>query len=88
MGWKKGNDDDRVKRLIEIKKHFRENYSRLPWGDWFKRAPKEKYTGSPIELEKNDVLAMILAVLSLVLPWALGMAAVFAVIIWLITLMG
>ena len=79
--------DERVRRLKESKRHIRENYSRLPWMDWFRKDPLPKQTDS-VELEKGDVLAMILAVFSIVLPWVFGMGAFFAVIVWLITLIG
>ena len=87
MARKKIRDDEHVKRLMENKKYIRENYSRFPLMDWFKKSEPVEPVDS-VKLEKNDTLAMILAVFSLVAPWVLGMGAVFAVIVWLISLIG
>ncbi len=74
--------DPRVERLEAQKRAIREQHSWMPFVDWFKRDGKpEKVEG--VELEKGDVLAMILAVLSLILPWVLGGAALIALATWL-----
>jgi len=79
----KSAKDKRVQRLRDTRKGFRDSYSRLPFGDWFHQIKKEpKIEG--VALERNDVLAMILAALSLVLPWVLGGAAVMGLLIWLL----
>lgn len=84
MGNKKERDP-RVERLERSKKEIRENYSRIPFKDWFRRDPKpEKQPG--VQLEKSDALAMILAALSLVIPWVLGIAAALALVIWVLKL--
>lgn len=79
----KKHENERVERLRDIKRELRENYSRLPFGNWFRKLKKQpKVEG--VELEKNDVLAMILAVLSLVLPWVLSGAAIMVAVIMLL----
>jgi len=80
----KSEKDNRVQRLRSTKKRFRETYSRLPFGDWFYKTKKKEPKSEGVVLERNDVLAMILAVLSLVLPWVLGGAAVIGLLIWLL----
>lgn len=73
------NDDKRVERLKEEKARIRDNYAWMPFMDWFKREKRpEKIEG--VQLEKNDVLAMIIAALSLILPWVLGGAAIIALL--------
>ena len=69
--------------LREAKAEIREKYARLPFMDWFRREPRpEKAPG--VELEKNDVPAMILAALSLVIPWVLGIGVVLGLLVWLL----
>ncbi|MCL1855612.1 MAG: hypothetical protein FWF86_07755 [Clostridia bacterium] len=79
----KSADDKRVQRLQDTKKRFRETYSRLPFGDWLRKTKKEP-KAEGIILEKHDVLAMIIAALSLVLPWVLGGAAVMGLLVLLL----
>ena len=77
--------DPRVERLETRKREIRENYSRFPIMDWFRLRSDKKPDKVPgVTLEKHDVLAIILAALSLVLPWVLGGAAVMAAVMWLI----
>jgi hypothetical protein len=77
--------DERAERLRREKASIRERHSRFPLFDWFKRDEKlERVPG--VELEKNDLLAMILAALSLVVPWVLGLAAAMALVGYLIKL--
>jgi len=78
--------DKRIQRLFDTKKRLRGTYSRVPFGDWFRRTKKEQQA-EHAALEKNDVLAMILAALSLVLPWVLGGAAVMGLMILLLGLL-
>ena len=74
------DDRERVERLKAQKKHIGENYSRFPVMDWFRRdPPPERVEG--VRLEKGDVPAMILAVLSLVIPWVLIGGVVIALFI-------
>jgi len=77
--------DPRVQRLEARKREIRENYSRFPMMDWFRlRSDKKPEKVPNVALERHDVLAIIIAALSLVLPWVLGGAAVMAAVIWLI----
>ncbi|MEA4897376.1 hypothetical protein ACH6CV_06590 [Bacillota bacterium Meth-B3] len=77
--------DGRAERLRREKERIRERHSRFPLFDWFRRAEKpERVPG--VELEKHDVLAMILAALSLVVPWVLGLAAAMALVGYLMKL--
>lgn len=72
---KKKNDFEQ--RLLKDKASIRERFSWMPFMDWFKRDenPKAVPPADELKLERGDVLAMILAVLSLVLPWLLAIAA-------------
>ena len=77
--------DPRVERLKASKREIHENYSRFPVMDWFRLRSDKKQDKVPgVGFDKHDVLAMILAALSLVLPWVLGAAAVLAALIWLV----
>ena len=69
-------NSERLERLLADKKRIRAEYSRFPWMNWFRMKNDEKPEKiSGLEFEKNDVLAIILAVLSMVLPWILLLAA-------------
>lgn len=88
----KGKDDQKnagVERLEAEKRKVRDEYSRFPFMDWFRHRPKQEPERPPdgTQLEKNDVLAMILAVLSLVMPWVLAMAAALAIVIVVLSLL-
>jgi len=83
--------DERVQRLKEHKKRIRAEYSRLPWVNWMAWARSQKEQKPPVTpeplFERNDVLAIILAVLSLVLPWALAFFAGLGLLIFLVSLL-
>ena len=79
----KNGKDSRAQRLKDTKKELRAAYSRVPFGDWFRKTKKEPRVEG-VTLEKNDALAMILAALSLVLPWVLGGAAMMGLVILLL----
>ena len=84
-GRKRREADPRVQRLAARKREIREQYARFPMMDWFRlHSDKRRDKPKDVALEKHDALAMILAALSLVLPWVLGAAAVLAALIYLV----
>lgn len=83
MARPKGPRDARVERLEAQKRAIRARHSRMPLLDWFRRDGRPEPVPG-VELEKGDVLAMILAALSLIVPWILGGAAAVALLAWLL----
>lgn len=45
----------------------------------------EKVNDNDLQLEKNDLLAMILAVMSLILPYIIAFVAIMAAVVFLIS---
>ena len=72
---------------MAVKSRIRAEYSRIPWMNWIKinkdplPVPEQR-----IKWEKGDVAAMIIAALSLALPWAAAFAAVMGLFIYLLGL--
>lgn len=50
----------------------------------YKNDEEQKNESAKLKLEKNDLIAMILAVFSLVLPYFIGFVAIMAVVVFLL----
>ncbi|MDW5298720.1 MAG: hypothetical protein SA378_01060 [Sedimentibacter sp.] len=50
----------------------------------YKNDEEQKYESAKLKLEKNDLLAMILAVFSLVLPYFIAFVAIMTAVVFLL----